>query len=75
MPAREALECCKQIDEFLVKSQNISMLMRMHRLKARLRRFQLELRTPLAVGPEAMCVTLWQKISLCFAHVLSLAGD
>lgn len=43
------------------QSSENQMLLGMQRLKARFRMFQLGIRTILAVGLEAMCVTFWQK--------------
>lgn len=50
--------------KILVEAQKTRMLIRIWTRKASLRKFPLETNIPLAGGPEAMSVTLWQKICL-----------
>lgn len=50
----------------------MSMEMQTRNRPGRLRKFQLGTRVPLATGLDSMCVTLWQKVLLYFAHVLRL---
>lgn len=58
----------------LVRAQKMRMLPGMQTVKAGLMRLQWGIRTPLALGLEAMYITYWQKICLLFAHVLRLQG-
>lgn len=73
--AREALECCAwHLMYETGQSSEDQNANRNERVQAWLRRFQLGVRTPLAIGLEGICVTCWQKNYLCFIHIFRLCG-
>jgi hypothetical protein len=63
MQAREALECCKQRAAWAILAciQRTRMLIEMWAVKAMLMRFQMDRRTLLRIGREAICVMYWPK--------------